>query len=543
MSKNTLRWIIALMSVALMGLVAFQLYWIDAVIEVNQERFRKDVQTALTNAVDKLERQEAMLVAFDNFNSNIKFRSVTPMAPGNVRYIESTYKKWEVKSGEEPVEASQKIKKLPYGVQYQFESNEGDNIYVVQDTSVLVVPSSPGDGFSGFTFTSEIGDSTHFAVGQYKKTIQKAAQKTEMIQVALHELLFEKPTISNRIDPHQLDSLLASELENKGINTEYDYSIVDEESGKIVLASTNYQPKTGRHTEFRASLFPNDLLGEGSTLLISFPNQKSFLLQKIWTSMASSAVLLVTIIFCFGYAVQTIIKQKKISEIKNDFINNMTHEFKTPISTVALACEALQDEQVAVQPTFQKRYLKIISEENKRLGLQVEKVLQMAALDRKDFKLKLESVDINDLIEKAIDNVVLQVQKRNGTIATEMKANPAKIPGDQMHLTNIIHNLLDNANKYSPEDPEILVKTSNSKNGIVITVEDHGLGMSKESAQKIFDRFYRVPTGNLHDVKGFGLGLAYVKTMVEAHGGTIEVKSELKKGSTFEIHLPYGSEA
>ncbi len=542
MSKNTLRWIIALMSVALIGLVAFQLYWIDALIEVNQERFSKDVQQALNNAVDKLERQEAMLVAFDNVNTNVKFRSATPVAPGNIRYIESTYKKWEVKEGKVSVGEPEKLKNLPSGVKYEFRSGDGQNIFIVQDTSVFVMPTSLEGDNSGFAFTSAFGDSTHVAVGQYKKTIEKAAQKTEMINIALHELLFEKPAISNRIDPHQLDSLLAAELTNKGITTNYDYRILDEETGEIVLTSTQELPQVAKNALFKASLFPNDLLGEGSTLLVSFPNQKSFLLHKIWTSMASSGVLLLTIIFCFGYAVQTIIKQKKISEIKNDFINNMTHEFKTPISTVALACEALQDEQLASQVSFQKRYLKIISEENKRLGLQVEKVLQMAALDRQDFRLKMEPVNINLVIEKAIDNIALQVQKRNGHILSELNAAPNQIIGDPMHLTNIVQNLLDNANKYSPEEPEILVRTRNIDGGILVTVEDHGLGMSKESVQKIFERFYRVPTGNLHDVKGFGLGLAYVKTMVEAHGGTIKVKSEVKKGSTFEIHLPYGSE-
>lgn len=531
------------MSVALVGLVSFQLYWIDAVIEVNEERFRKDVQTALNSAVDKLERQEALLVAFDNFNSNIRFRSATPIAPGNVRYIESTYKKWEVKAGQDVGDSAEKSRKLPFDVQYQFESGKGDKIYMVQDTSVVVIPPSGHDGFTGFTFTTEVGDSSHFALDEYRKTIEKATQKTEMIQVALQELLFEKRTISKRVDQQQLDSLLASELTNKGIDTEYEYGIIDEATGKLVLTSGNYQPRHSTHTEFKASLFPNDLLGDGSTLLVSFPNQRSFLLQKLWTSMASSAVLLMTIIFCFSYAIQTIIRQKKISEIKNDFINNMTHEFKTPISTVALACEALQDEQVALQPAFQQRYLRIISEENKRLGLQVEKVLQMAALDKKDFRLKLELVDVNQVIEHAIDNIAIQVQKRNGSIRFQLHARPSELMADQMHLTNIIHNLLDNANKYSPDEPDILVTTASSTEGIVIAVQDHGLGMSRESVQKIFERFYRVPTGNLHDVKGFGLGLAYVKTMVEAHGGTVSVKSELKKGSTFEIFLPYGAKA
>ncbi len=532
------------MATAMIGLVSFQWYWIDSLVEVNQDRFRRDVQQALNNVADKLERQEAMLVAFDNFNSNIKFRSATPIAPGNVAYIESTYKKWEVKEEQAPeVRAFDMHKRLPVGFQYHFESANGEKIIILDDSSTVIFPEGdPGAYTASFAFSGGPGDSLRFSAGHYRQTMEKATQKTEMIQVALHELLFEKRNIGSRINTKQLDSLLLAELKNKGIETEFDYGVVDEATGTVVLASKKDTPGHISHTEFKASLFPNDLLGDGSTLVVSFPNQKSFLLQKIWTSMASSAVLIVTIILCFSYAIQTIIRQKKISEVKNDFINNMTHEFKTPISTVALACEALQDDDITLKPDIHKRYLRIIADENKRLGLQVEKVLQMAALDKKDFKLKLEAVDVHKVIEKAIDNIALQVQKKDGVIVPQLLARRPVLMADQMHLTNIVHNLLDNANKYTPDSPEIVVQTRDDHKGIVIAIHDNGIGMSKESIQKIFDRFYRVPTGNLHDVKGFGLGLAYVKTMVEAHAGTITVKSELKRGSTFEIYLPYGNE-
>lgn len=533
------------MATAMIGLVSFQWYWIDSLVEVNQDRFRRDVQQAINNVADKLERQEAMLVAFDNFNSNIKFRSATPIAPGNVAYIESSYKKWEVKEEQAPeVRAFDMRKRIPVGFQYHFESADGEKVIVLNDSSTVIFPDGdPGAYTASFAFSGVPGDSLRFSVDHYKQTMEKATQKTEMIQVALHELLFEKRNIGSRINIKQLDSLLLSELKNKGIATEFDYGVVDEATGKVVLTSKKDVHSHISHTEFKASLFPNDLLGDGSTLVVSFPNQKSFLLQKIWTSMASSAVLIVTIILCFSYAIQTIIRQKKISEVKNDFINNMTHEFKTPISTVALACEALQDDDITLKPDVHKRYLRIIADENKRLGQQVEKVLQMAALDKKDFKLKLEVVDVHRVIEKAIDNIALQVQKKNGVIVPQLLARRPMLMADQMHLTNIVHNLLDNANKYTPDSPEILVQTRDDQNGMVIAIHDNGIGMGKESLQKIFDRFYRVPTGNLHDVKGFGLGLAYVKTMVEAHAGTITVKSELKRGSTFEIYLPYGNEA
>jgi two-component system, OmpR family, phosphate regulon sensor histidine kinase PhoR len=216
----------------------------------------------------------------------------------------------------------------------------------------------------------------------------------------------------------------------------------------------------------------------------------------------------------------------------------MTHEFKTPISTVSLACEALQDEDVKKNETFVKRYISIIEAENKRLGLQVEKVLQMAALEKKDFELKLEMIDMHEVIDKALDNINIQIEKREGVIKKQLLAHEKGVMADELHLTNIIYNLLDNANKYSREKPDITITTKNRQGGIIVQIADKGIGMSKEVISRIFERFYREPTGNLHDVKGFGLGLTYVKTMLDALGGEITVKSDIAKGSTFEIYLP-----
>jgi two-component system phosphate regulon sensor histidine kinase PhoR len=232
------------------------------------------------------------------------------------------------------------------------------------------------------------------------------------------------------------------------------------------------------------------------------------------------------------------LQQKRLSEMKSDFINNMTHEFKTPISTVSLACEALQDEDVKKNETFLKRYISIIDAENKRLGLQVEKVLQMATLEKKDFKLNLEKLDVHEVIDRALGNINIQIEKRNGVIKKKLVASRKEVIADEVHLTNIIYNLLDNANKYSQEKPQITIATKNKSGGIVVLVSDKGIGMSREVLNRIFEKFYRVPTGNLHDVKGFGLGLTYVKTMLDALGGSIGVKSDIAKGSTFEIYLP-----
>jgi two-component system phosphate regulon sensor histidine kinase PhoR len=245
------------------------------------------------------------------------------------------------------------------------------------------------------------------------------------------------------------------------------------------------------------------------------------------------------IISCFYVAITTILKQKKLSEIKNDFISNMTHEFKTPIATISLACEVLQEAAVTEDPVKRTRYLNVIHDENKRLGLQVEKVLQSAILDKGNLRLKISPVDIHEVIDQALQNIGVQIEQRQGEIRLELNAEKTVVEADEMHLTNIVHNLLDNANKYSPEEPRISIQTRSVREGVYLTITDKGIGMTKDALQRIFERFYRVPTGNVHNVKGFGLGLSYVKTILQMHQGHIRVESQPNKGSSFEIYLPY----
>ena len=224
--------------------------------------------------------------------------------------------------------------------------------------------------------------------------------------------------------------------------------------------------------------------------------------------------------------------------MKNDFINNMTHEFKTPIATVALACEALADKDINQTKELYDSYIGIIGEENKRLGTMAEKILQTAILEKGQLKLKPELVDIHHILQEVIKNIRIQVEIKDGSIMTQYDAASSYIEGDRLHLTNVFNNLLDNANKYSPRKPEIFVKTNSVYNGIEIVVSDNGIGISKTNQKKIFDKLYRVSTGNVHDVKGFGLGLSYVKFIVEKHGGGITVESELGKGTIFKVYLP-----
>jgi two-component system phosphate regulon sensor histidine kinase PhoR len=272
--------------------------------------------------------------------------------------------------------------------------------------------------------------------------------------------------------------------------------------------------------------------------MVFFPNSQVFLWSQVWLNIIGSVIFMLIIMFCFGYTIIVIFEQKKLSEMKTDFINNMTHEFKTPIATISLAADSITSPIIAGKVEKVQRFANIIKQENARMNSQVEKVLQMALLDKKDFNLKLTAVNVHEVILQALENINLQVEKREGKTAVNFKATKFIVEADLIHISNIVNNLLDNANKYSPTSPEITVHTRNIANGVEISVQDKGIGMTKEARKQIFDKFYRVPTGNVHNVKGFGLGLSYVLAVVLKHHGTISVNSEVGKGSTFRVHLP-----
>ena len=258
----------------------------------------------------------------------------------------------------------------------------------------------------------------------------------------------------------------------------------------------------------------------------------------MWGLLLISAIFIIIIILSFIFTITTIFRQKKLSELKSDLINNMTHEFKTPISTISLACEALIDKDIKKSETVYNNYINIINEENKRLEGMAEKILQSATLEKGQLVLKKEWINVHKVILDAIKNINLQVEKKNGNIYTDLRAETCIIDGDKVHITNVIYNLLDNANKYTLENPEILISTRNVNSGIKISIQDNGIGISKANQKKIFEKLYRVPSGNIHNFSGFGLGLSYVKAVVEKHSGTITLESEIKYGTKFNIFLP-----
>jgi two-component system phosphate regulon sensor histidine kinase PhoR len=330
--------------------------------------------------------------------------------------------------------------------------------------------------------------------------------------------------------------LIKNHLKERGIDQSFDMALLKDEGNLIPIGQVKDREKLTQGIQ--AKLFPSDLLGKDNFVLINFPKKRLYILRQIWLPVLSSMLFLGIVIFCFIYAIKVIIRQKKLSDIKNDFINNMTHEFKTPIATVSLAVEALQDPDLLNKDTFRNRYIGIIKDENKRLGSQVEKVLQAATLEKKDFKLKIELLNIHEILENVKTGFGLQLENKGGNISLKTNLKDPYIEADAFHISHIINNLLDNAIKYSKESPIVKIDSWDQNGSIFISISDNGVGMTKDAVKKIFDKFYRVPTGNVHDVKGFGLGLAYVKTMMEAHNGEILVNSEPGKGSTFTLKLP-----
>ncbi|SKB75570.1 two-component system, OmpR family, phosphate regulon sensor histidine kinase PhoR [Daejeonella lutea] len=345
-------------------------------------------------------------------------------------------------------------------------------------------------------------------------------------------------SLNERIHPQTLDSMLRLELINRSINSNYEYKVTSAERDSLIFRRASNQTKFLPNNSYEIPLFPKDIIMDSGMLTITFPDKNTIILANLTAMMSLSGGLLLILIFCFGYTIHTILMQKKLSEMKTDFINNMTHEFKTPVATIMIASEALRDPDLTTDKKRIDRLANIIYDENVRLGSHIERVLNIAKIDKGDLKLEHKDVEMNDLLSAIVDSMALQLQKRNATIDLQLDAGQSTIMGDELHLSNIIFNLLDNANKYSPKDPEIKISTLNSGRNLIIRVADKGIGMNRDQLGKIFDQFYRIPTGNVHDVKGFGLGLSYVANIVKKLHGTIKVRSEKDKGSEFEISLP-----
>ena len=522
MKKNTIWIVVTLMAIALVGLSWFQLYWMNNVIQLSRERFEKDALASMYQVAQRLERNEMVAVAansFAFFESKSSFDHDTAVVKYNYELIE--------------IEDSSKS-------HLEFKTNSNNNVKIVirTDSSQEIHEFVNDTSFSlaEVQVIASVGDNDAVV----EKTKGRLQNKQKVFTKVIEEMMYHEVRQPQRVHPDIIDSLLTVEFKNHGIHLQFEFGIYDNQDKDFRIIKTTNKEKLVEST-LRASLFPNDILGNPLSLMVNFPQENQYLFNKVWASLLISVVFILMIIGTFSYVVYKIIHQKKVSDLKNDFINNMTHEFKTPIATVSLATEALQEEKVYSSRKTMLRYVGVIRQESERLGSQVEKVLQLASMEKDNLSLNMHSTSLNLLVESAVERAKFQVEEKNGSLKIELLTEDVDVMADETHFSNAIFNLLDNAIKYSHEAPEISIVPSMISNKVVISVKDKGIGLSKDQQQHIFDKFYRVPTGNLHDVKGFGLGLNYVSYIVKAHMGEIKVESQPNKGSNFKIILPLNS--
>ncbi len=508
MSKKAIWGIISLMTISLLGIIILQASWIIESLNLSQKQFDNKVDELLNDVSEHL----------DEYDENYTLHMALSL-PLNTSI------------NQEFTNISTAEKTVPlYDLEEHFENEDDINSYAKSCNCLRC----------------------------------KAERMYRISELSVYKnTQGSNRTIDERIDNDFLDTLLKQELHRRNLHLDFNYGIYSVKkkdfvikNGMYYVASNSINITPGEfnaeqasedeqlyHSKYKISLFSRRDFQTPGFLMIHFPNRTQFVWRSVLLTFLASLLFTGIILFCFIYTVRVILHQKKVSIIKNDFINNMTHEFKTPIATISLASDSITNPVIINNKDKVERFANIIKQENRRMNNQVEKVLQMALIDKKNFELKLSGVNIHQVIRNAVQNINLQLEKKDGLAIANLDANKEVIEGDLTHISNVINNLLDNANKYTPKQPKIQVSTKDKTDGIEISVKDNGIGMNKEARKHIFDKFYRVSTGNLHDVKGFGLGLSYVKAIMNAHNGQINVKSELGKGSEFILFFPYKVQA
>lgn len=384
----------------------------------------------------------------------------------------------------------------------------------------------------------QFNDRVHVALSNVVREIQKINQDSAAIYEPVKQITsnYYLAFTNDTLHPYVLENLLINEFKNKNLDYDFEYIVYDCFNDSVVFGNF-----VDLESEAKNIVYKTSSGSKWSKLShyfgVYFPDKEFYVFNELGIWIVSTLFLLLVVIF-FSYTIWVILKQKKLSEIRTDFINNMTHELKTPISTISLSTEVLSNPNITKDPERLSNYAGIIKEETERLKNQVDKVLQMASLDKRKVQMDKEKVNLHQLINKTVKGFELIINANDVKIETSLNAKNPYVKGDETHLTNILFNLIDNAIKYSQSEPLIEISTENVKNGIYLRVKDNGIGMSREEQKHVFEKFYRVPTGDRHDVKGFGIGLNYVRRMVKQHHGKIQLKSQPKSGSTFRIYLP-----
>ncbi len=556
MSKRLLIIIIVLAGFALAGIIYVQLYYIRVAIAQNEFTFDQKVNDALQSFVEKLEQKKTVDIIHSHISRNkkrpdrIKYISPIPGIDKQMvfEFNDSMVNKMvfisEMDNSTIDIQLTDSNLLIENGKRIQ-------NLRTIQtirkiDGSQIIHKSSTNTEDT-LIFIDKNGFSTHFNykvdtanVFVVKKDRYKA--KTDrvkgLIQKMEDETREQVRLVRKEIDSKLVDSLLTASFRESDIVLPFEYSVQTAPSKERKSNSSVSFDSLNTQKKYTISLFPNDIIPKPDKLIVYFPDRKDHLLKSLSILLPSSLFFSLIVIVAFTVSIMMVIRQKKISDIKSDFINNMTHEFKTPISTISLAADSIINPKVINDNARIEHFTRIIKEENKRMDLQVERILQMSLLDKSEMDLNLSLLDIHEVIEKAVEKMAMQISKYNGIVSLSLDAAITKAQIDEIHFINVIHNLIDNALKYSSGIPELKISTRQLNPGILISFEDKGIGLSKEAQSKVFEKFYRVSKGNIHNIKGFGLGLSYVKAIVEALGGRISVKSELNKGSRFDIFIP-----
>jgi len=522
MNKRILTAVVISATLAMLGLLFMQGLWIRNGIQVREENFRRAVSDAARQVIHDLERIEAIEMLSGGPDDG---RGISEL-----REMDSLRRAFSEHLAAHPEVFREKGRKHRQRGPEQTSPGEGQSAeYGPASLPAAEAPDQRPE-------TSSAPDSVQDAIIH-----AYVGQKSKLLERALRTMLTSGGTPSERqLRQGLIDTLLTSALHARGISAEYVFGVFNPLRNEFTVMNDTSQTLVLLNKGMVFTLFPSDMVANPDLLILHFPGKNAFLLHALWGPVGISATLILVLILAFVYSILTVMRQRRFAEMKNDFINNMTHEFKTPISTVALACEALSDKDIEKSDGLYTSYIGIISEENKRLGTMAEKILQTAIIDKGELKLKLEEMDLHAVISEVIHNIRIQVEIKDGSITPDFRAASGKVTADKVHMANVVYNLLDNANKYTPKRPGIIVRTRDVPSGIMVHVIDNGIGINRSDHRKVFERLYRVPTGDLHDFKGFGLGLSYVKAIVEGHGGKVGVESEPGKGSDFWFTIPLG---
>jgi signal transduction histidine kinase len=552
--KRLLYIIITLIIISLLGVIGLQYFWIRTAYSIKEAQFGRSVRDAMERVTEQLETREKAVFLSKEFIKDSITAMVNTMGIDKDLSAQLEDERAAEQMDSEALELIPPPPPPPERFEFTVDFNGNTHVVVVPQPQQARPPRrrishAPDQLFefpqeADYNWIVMDGDSSRTRVmkrveSNIRKINKTAGKMKDFVQKMTIEVEELSKPIEKRIDIETLKNLLKSSFADKGIRLPFEFAIVSPfDTAKVIPVKSQFFITDQINSPFRVTLFPNDIFQKPHYLVVFFHGQKTHIIKSFAYVLMVSVFFTLIIILSSVLSIVFMIRQKKLSDIKTDFINNMTHEFKTPIATISVAADSITNPKVVSEPARIRDFTRVIKEENTRMNARVEQVLQMALIDSKDFRLRPEEVDAHELIRLATENFRLIIAKREGILNLALDARNSVIVADPDHLRNVIVNLLDNANKYSPERPEITVTTYNRSGKLFIAIEDKGMGMNPETRRKVFDKFFRYSTGNIHGIKGFGLGLSYVKAIVLAHKGEVQVTSEPGKGSRFEISLP-----